>query len=231
MRRFFEALQVQRRRRAEVHIFMRLARVQEGYGEALSAQVAPMSSCKAGCSACCQQLVKTTLPNAVALLAQAQRNGILSEVMRAVEKQVQDFGTVPEDRLPEAWWNWDARCPLLTRGGRCGGYQVRPIPCMGYWVTSPPERCEKRYLGAQQVQYIDVYAWFEDLLSYLRALVNPRRLDLMNSYAPMPFALHFAHLWLTVHPRQWEKIEASELYQRHGFKPTRARQGGTHEEG
>ena len=115
-------------------------------------------SCKAGCAACCRQMVPLSLFEAEAL---AEWVGSLPEAGRAeLERRfhaalirLRDAGAleslVKEDRVLEKeeltelaieYFRAGVPCPFLDNEN-CGIYSIRPMACREYLVTSAPELC------------------------------------------------------------------------------------------
>jgi Fe-S-cluster containining protein len=114
-------------------------------------------SCRAGCGACCRQLVPLAeseafyLANVIRAMHPARRDAILSRFEELVDK-LKSTGMF--ERLSrEAMADKDAgiqaasdylrlglACPFLENES-CGIYEHRPMVCREYLVTSPPEDC------------------------------------------------------------------------------------------
>jgi Fe-S-cluster containining protein len=142
--------------------------------EAVSAAIAAVErvgrrvSCKAGCTACCRQLIPVSAIEARALgalvsrLPEARRVAIRRRFDALVAKLEQAGivpakGTGPRTALVSSsagadasgrWANVNERyvalrldCPFLE-SGRCSIYDDRPFVCREYMVTSDPRHCE-----------------------------------------------------------------------------------------
>ncbi|HRJ49977.1 MAG TPA: YkgJ family cysteine cluster protein, partial [Phycisphaerales bacterium] len=114
-------------------------------------------SCRAGCGACCRQLVPISETEARDLiayvegLAEPRRSEIKSRFARAVERLdtagMRDLlmapWTQPVDAARAAgveYFRLGIPCPFLENES-CGIHLRRPIICREYLVTSPAERC------------------------------------------------------------------------------------------
>ena len=114
-------------------------------------------SCKAGCGACCRQLVPISLTEAraiaalVAALPEPRRSKVRARFAAAATR-LEAAGLLEEmrkfDEMPAEWHRTiNARyfplgiaCPFLEDES-CSIHRQRPIVCREYLVTSPAERC------------------------------------------------------------------------------------------
>ena len=103
---------------------------------ALESSHRPVTSCGAGCSACCHLEVEVTSDEG-ALLAERVRNG------QAVDRD--HLGRqAARARQSSEWASLVApqnRCVFLTRVDTCGIYPDRPSGCRKHLVSSPSARC------------------------------------------------------------------------------------------
>lgn len=120
------------------------------------------SQCRAGCSACCHQLVMVSSLEAHAILQylevhpeagvglQERLAAWSSAVAARPELAVQlaglaDAGGYPEEaaggRVEEDYWAAQIACPFLSEN-RCTIYPVRPFSCREHHVVSAPELCQ-----------------------------------------------------------------------------------------
>ena len=124
-------------------------------------------SCKAGCGACCRQLVPISTLEAkrlaalVAAMPSARRDELRARFVAAV-KRLEDASLldprargratlVRSDAPDETDWEnvsrryWEARldCPFLEAGS-CSIYADRPLVCREFSVTSDPRFCAER---------------------------------------------------------------------------------------
>jgi Fe-S-cluster containining protein len=114
-------------------------------------------SCRAGCGACCRQLVPISAPEAFRLadhvlsLDEAARDRFLARIDE-VDAQVAESGMLDdllalESGMPADAAGFAARyfgqriaCPFLVDES-CGVYEERPLSCRHFLVTSPAAWC------------------------------------------------------------------------------------------
>lgn len=127
-------------------------------------------SCKAGCGACCRQLVAISAVEAKALAdlvasMPPERQGIIRERFRASIRRLEEAGILDANepvgsRYPVArdqgsihttltdlghrYFQLKIACPFLENES-CGIYEVRPAVCREYHVTSPADNCARLY--------------------------------------------------------------------------------------
>ena len=116
-------------------------------------------SCRAGCGACCRQLVPVSFFEAEALaewmsmLPDEKRVELESRFHRAllalrdagvIEKILDDRWTLEEEaatQLAIDYFHAGVPCPFLE-DENCSIHSIRPLSCREYLVTSPPELCQ-----------------------------------------------------------------------------------------
>lgn len=116
-------------------------------------------SCRAGCGACCRQLVPINLFEAEALAnwlstLPEERMAVLRDRFDRALAALRDAGIV--DRILNRSWSLDDQhstqlaidyfragvpCPFLENES-CSIHPIRPLACREYLVTSPPELCK-----------------------------------------------------------------------------------------
>jgi Fe-S-cluster containining protein len=127
-------------------------------GEEARAVGSPIS-CRAGCGACCRQMVPVSLFEAEALTEwlrsqPEERQEKLAQRFHRALCGLRDAGVV--DKILESDWVRDeggttqlamdyfhahVACPFLE-DENCSIHPMRPLACREYLVTSPPELCE-----------------------------------------------------------------------------------------
>ena len=117
-------------------------------------------SCRAGCSACCAQLVPVSEPEAFALadlvadLPEARRRRVLARFAEAIGG-MEDAGLLETLRNPpptdaehremaRAYFELGQKCPFLE-DDRCGIHPDRPLACRELNVLTPAERCKSPF--------------------------------------------------------------------------------------
>ncbi len=130
--------------------------VENGVAEALESG-GKRISCRAGCAACCRQLVPITeiearcLADLVNSLPEPRRTEIRARFDAAV-RRLDEAGLLERLRHPErlpreereslglAYFALGIPCPFLEEES-CSIYADRPLVCREFLVTSPPEFC------------------------------------------------------------------------------------------
>jgi Fe-S-cluster containining protein len=114
-------------------------------------------SCRAGCGACCRQLVPISEPEAYYLAElidsmPAERQSVIRERFRETLEALERHGLLNElrkssalkepdrIRVGEAYLQLRLPCPLLE-DELCSIYPYRPMSCREYLVASPAENC------------------------------------------------------------------------------------------
>ncbi len=116
-------------------------------------------SCKAGCGACCRQLVPLNIFEAEALtdwmrsLSEEQQAALAARFHRALSA-LRDAGVIekildsehvieegPTTQLAIDYFHAGVACPFLENES-CSIHPIRPLACREYLVVSPPELCQ-----------------------------------------------------------------------------------------
>lgn len=116
-------------------------------------------SCKAGCGACCRQMVPLNIFEAEALTdwmrslpeqsqaALAQRFHAALTALRdagVIDKLIESEHQIEEEATTELaieYFHAGVACPFLENES-CGIHPIRPLACREYLVVSPPELCK-----------------------------------------------------------------------------------------
>ncbi len=141
-------------------------------------------SCKAGCGACCRQMVPLTIFEAEALanwirtLPEARQQELAERFHQALLK-VSAAGLI--DRMVDETWLLDSDsarelcldylyarvpCPFLENES-CSIHSIRPLVCREYLVTSPPEHCYDP--ATLQVEPVELPLRFSRILNAMGA--------------------------------------------------------------
>ena len=123
-------------------------------------------ACRAGCNACCSQLIRVTWPEALLVAAwllepdQAELRARFEAALPAWREAVAEERATVEELLARhagppldepdrqryvdatlAYHRRDAMCPFNDAQGNCGIYPVRPLPCRATYVEGTAEHC------------------------------------------------------------------------------------------
>ncbi len=114
-------------------------------------------SCRAGCGACCRQIVPISPSEAHALQRLVDtfpepRRQVVKERFANAARQLNEANlsnsiesiaeAADEGELAAAYFNLRIACPFLEEES-CSIHQDRPLACREYLVTSPPEECSR----------------------------------------------------------------------------------------
>jgi Fe-S-cluster containining protein len=128
-------------------------------GEDASREVGKPVSCRAGCGACCRQLVPVSEPEAryLAELVQAMPAEQAARVRERFRAALDALGADLVDRLRDTeqlkdlemrraigleYFRASVACPFLENE-RCSIHERRPLSCREYLVSSPAENCKQ----------------------------------------------------------------------------------------
>jgi len=177
-------------------------------------------SCKAGCSACCRQLVVISLVEAQALAdaVSAMPASRQQEIRRRFAEAIhrlesagmldadeakgdrplldQDSGAAPPSvpALARRYFQLQIPCPFLEDES-CSVYSERPLVCREYVVTSPAENCARLYEAP--VVPVPVPVHMGDALAHTAHKVARAPLKMI----PLVYALE----WSQAHPGALER--------------------------
>jgi Fe-S-cluster containining protein len=116
-------------------------------------------SCRAGCAACCRQMVPVSLFEAEALTdwlrsLPAERQEELAQRFHRALSSLRDAGVLESvvnsewvldesrtTQLAVDYFHAHVACPFLENEN-CSIHPIRPLACREYLVTSPPELCQ-----------------------------------------------------------------------------------------
>lgn len=116
----------------------RLARALKGIDEQIDRN--ENISCKAGCGACCHQLINISDIEADHISEAVKDGSITVKIdMERLAKQAKWEREDYYNNIPEA------RCVFLNEENSCGIYKHRPAVCRNYTVISDPKYCHTKY--------------------------------------------------------------------------------------
>jgi Fe-S-cluster containining protein len=144
------------------------------------------TSCKAGCGACCRQLVPISvteareLPSLIASLDQAHRDRVTARFKDAISSlqasglwdRLRDLAALPrQERIALAmeYFSKAIPCPFLEDES-CSIHESRPLICRQYLVTSPASHC--RNPSAETISRVSLAA---DVFQALKHIEAPER--------------------------------------------------------
>ncbi|HTE20086.1 MAG TPA: YkgJ family cysteine cluster protein [Armatimonadota bacterium] len=181
-------------------------------------------SCRAGCHACCSQLVVVSPLEAHAI---AEHVGADDELGRRTTARVEAWeaaischatlsvrlgqleaagGYVSSedgDAIERDYWAAKLPCPFLD-GGRCSIYPVRPHACREHFVLSPPELC---------AEDLDAVTPANTRLEFraVASSVGASDFGLPDRLIPLPRALQYARGHLDERAAQAEETEVRRV--------------------
>jgi Fe-S-cluster containining protein len=132
-------------------------------------------SCKAGCGACCRQLVPISeveargIRDLVASMPEPRRSQVRQR-FAAARQVLEKAGLLTRLENRENWTDEEFRrvgidyfllgvpCPFLEEES-CSIHPDRPVTCREYLVTSPPERCARPSEGMVEGVRLPLKVW------------------------------------------------------------------------
>jgi Fe-S-cluster containining protein len=177
-------------------------------------------SCKAGCGACCRQLVPISeiearnLSDLVAAMPEPRQTEIRARFDRAIKK-LEEIEMLEPLRDPDRFTDQTVRdiglayfhagipCPFLEEES-CSIHPDRPLACREYLVTSPPENCASP--SADSVRMIKLPAKLSNAVIRLSKQGESRFIP----YIPMILALE----WSENNPDEMSLQSGPELLKR-----------------
>jgi Fe-S-cluster containining protein len=150
-----------------------------GMSESRVAEDGEVVSCRAGCGACCRQLVPVSEPEALHLaslveaMPEPRRSQIVERfqaarrrsaaVLDAVHSASGEAVGVEMTKAGEPYFRLGIPCPFLEQES-CGIHPQRPSICREYLVTSTPEHCAS--LDADRIKRVPVPVTVSSALMY-----------------------------------------------------------------
>ncbi len=195
-------------------------------------------SCRAGCTACCHELIPVTQPEVhalaglVAALPEPRRTAVRTRFADAARRVIEAglFAGPPAGApgagraaLSEAYFALRLPCPFLD-ADTCSIYPDRPLVCREHLVTTPAERCwHPAAEGVRRLPF-PIRSAFQAFAEAAAGRAAGEALP----WVPLPFALH----WAAAHPEppgdrpgpDWLR----ELFARLAEPTDRPEPGGAH---
>jgi Fe-S-cluster containining protein len=170
------------------------------------------ATCRKGCHHCCNLLVVTTFPEAVAVAEKVLTDESMALLVRALPDklfaQVQSIGQFAD----KPWGEWDAayfklRQPcVFLRDGECLVYDARPVVCRAHMVISDPALCSPEVESkTKKVLTDDVYAYARETAAHVS-----RQVAMPLWAGPFPIMLLWALKLLKEGRQAIEKAHATE---------------------
>ena len=207
-----------------VPITQRLTELVVGRAVERTALAGQPVSCRAGCAACCRDLVAVSAPEAfhladVVARAPVEERGDLLARFAAQNAAVDAHGlrdgleallagtSSPEERRAFAarYFSHRIDCAFL-RDESCRIHGDRPLTCRDLNVTSPPEWCSDATLGAQR--RLPTPSLLSGPLARLAARLGGRPV----AFVPLPLSLRFAAEHAELAARTWNGPELFEKF-------------------
>jgi Fe-S-cluster containining protein len=149
------------------------------------------TTCRKGCSHCCNLVINISFPEAVAIA-----ESILQLPPEALGKITRELYLQTEQLSfdQQAYFDKNIPCVFLDKEKGCSIYGVRPQPCRSYYVVSDPAKCSSE-AGVQTVARLDTMAF--DLPVTEEALRVSKQRGLPPLIAPIPVSVLWALRFLT----------------------------------
>ena len=96
---------------------------------------------------CCNQVVSTTLNEAILIAKRLRDEGRDTKKFRA---RLRDVAVGQKSMSRDEWFQTRTPCPLLDKE-RCTVYEDRPACCRAWLVVTPPEKCTAEWSGKGKV--------------------------------------------------------------------------------
>jgi Fe-S-cluster containining protein len=163
-------------------------------------------SCRAGCGACCRQIVPVSEPEARVLARivdtmEEPRRSAVRKRFEEARKRLQDAGLAdrlsptaeftPDEATPFAaeYFRLGIPCPFLANES-CSIYEERPVICREYLVTNDPKHCEDP--RPDTIRLVPMAALVSSALIQIGVPAGAKR----TRWVPLPMALD----WVADHP-------------------------------
>lgn len=101
---------------------------------------------------CCNQVVSTTLTEAILIAKRLREEGRDTKAFRA---RLREVSVGQKSMSRDEWFETRTPCPLLVKG-RCSVYSDRPAGCRGWYVVTPKEWCSADWPGDEKVGALSI---------------------------------------------------------------------------
>jgi len=145
-------------------------------------------SCKAGCAACCRQVISISVPEAVNLMYKFGRDSIrMGNLNRLWPKIVGQVALLQKGKSLEELRDHGVECVFLRDDGSCLVYAFRPCICRVRLSFDDPNQCA---IPGAEIRQLDVSSIGEKFGKVERDVGKDLRLSTVPM--PLPVALTFA---------------------------------------
>ncbi len=173
-----------------------LSSVAAEMGERAAGRRGASISCRAGCGACCRQLVPVSPPEAVLIqeivdsMDGTRRRALKERFAKAVDRlketgllaRLEDPANPLLHKAEEDYFLQRIPCPFLENES-CSIYEVRPSRCREYLVFTPPELCADPFRN--KIGRLPISMHLNEALAWLWASMTgerPRYVPLVLSF-------------------------------------------------
>lgn len=174
-------------------------------------------SCRKGCSTCCSYLVPLSvaevyrLQNEFLQMPDTHRMPVLKSYIEAAKKilngKAQKILQNSDDlqKISDWYAGLGIQCPFLSNG-ICSIYEMRPLACREYYVSSRPERCKNNSTHDPNIVHLPV-----SILESIGTLVQ--RLEQSQVEAViLPMALVDIDEFCTRSKKTWPAVQMINLF-------------------
>lgn len=145
-------------------------------------------SCKAGCAACCRQVISISVPEAVNLMYKFGCDSIrMGNLNRLWPKIVGQVALLQKGKSLEELRDHGVECVFLRDDGSCLVYAFRPCICRVRLSFDDPNQCA---ISGAEIRQLDVSSISEKFGKVERDVGKDLRLSTVPM--PLPVALTFA---------------------------------------
>jgi len=185
-------------------------------------------SCKAGCGACCRQMVPLSIPEVfylmerIAEMEPAARDVAVHKFM-AIDRRLDAAGMVeplldlrvaadPQRALNQTYFEMKMACPFLVEES-CSIHPARPVACREYSVTNDPKFCGNPYAGG--IEKVPMPLPLSAALAWLAS----ERLGVPPMLVPLTLAPRWASENAELAEQRWPGVELFSHFMKFAGKP------------